>query len=553
MAEEESELDMGTDHLAERNYQMIEVLMTRLQKMEAKVEERRRACEDDQNADSAKCSSMLTSLQQDGDEADGELKAAGGESLAQSMFGARGDGGAAAASAGGAGVLLGDAAEINVTFRSSAMTDAGRRLDSKFEQEIGDIVAGAMSKRSGRKGAAAGGGASGKRRTDQRKLDEKKQERLKYERRLQSNLEHYVTRAVNELTYAVPLDDGGGSVRSAAANTLSSESNREPWPIPLQAQEMNPRLLLSYSCERISLPSGEKMFKHFVLGYLSCHLFVYTYWFVHCKFFQPDSEGEQHYLLQHVAAIYVKMLSLRSLESHKDFFFKYYPYLLANAVFCGFYYLCPGSRHLYTPAFKRILYKEVVQMLTGTTVSPSSVQVLRHQLFLDEAAEDEAAGADVADTLQMLPQTKSKAAADDDDDDDDAADAAADAAAPAAAAPSVGFAGVVSEDGELVAAPGDAAAGAAAADGAADGAAGELATKSAATSAPDESAAPWETTSFAAGESPVTIYLGGRADLRFRPKLPAGLAHAIPRQKKERFDASKVSENVPSLRRTFPL
>ena len=97
MAEEESELDMGTDHLAERNYQMIEVLMTRLQKMEAKVEERRRACEDDQNADSAKCSSMLTSLQQDGDEADGELKAAGGESLAQSMFGARGDGGAAAA------------------------------------------------------------------------------------------------------------------------------------------------------------------------------------------------------------------------------------------------------------------------------------------------------------------------------------------------------------------------------------------------------------------------------------------------------------------------
>ena len=42
-----------------------------------------------------------------------------------------------------------------------------------------------------------------------RKLDEKKQERLKYERRLQSNLEHYVTRAVNELTYAVPLDDGG--------------------------------------------------------------------------------------------------------------------------------------------------------------------------------------------------------------------------------------------------------------------------------------------------------------------------------------------------------
>merc|ERR1719198_1749402 len=137
-----------------------------------------------------------------------------------------------------------------------------------------------MSKRGGRKGATGGGGGRGAtRRTDQRKLDEKKQERLKYERRLQSNLEHYVTRAVNELTYVIPDDQRATSGAHGAAASLASESNREPWPIPLQAQEMNPRLLLSYSCERISLPSGERMFKHFVLGYLSCHLFVYLYWF----------------------------------------------------------------------------------------------------------------------------------------------------------------------------------------------------------------------------------------------------------------------------------
>ena len=88
---DEDEMDesaLGTDHLAERNYQMIEVLMTRLQKMEAKVEERRRACEDDQNADSVMCSSKLSSLQQDGEDADSDLKAAS-ETVA-SMFATKG-------------------------------------------------------------------------------------------------------------------------------------------------------------------------------------------------------------------------------------------------------------------------------------------------------------------------------------------------------------------------------------------------------------------------------------------------------------------------------
>ena len=52
--------------MKERNYfQMIEVLMTRLKKMEEKVDERRRACADDQNADSDFCSSMVSGMQQD--------------------------------------------------------------------------------------------------------------------------------------------------------------------------------------------------------------------------------------------------------------------------------------------------------------------------------------------------------------------------------------------------------------------------------------------------------------------------------------------------------
>ena len=56
----------------------------------------------------------------------------------------------------------------------------------------------------------------------------------------------------------------------------------------------------------------------------------------------------------------------------------------------GFTYLCPGSRHLYNKAFKRILYLQAAQVLTGVDVCPVSVQVLRSKLFPDELAEEAA-------------------------------------------------------------------------------------------------------------------------------------------------------------------
>lgn len=53
-----------------------------------------------------------------------------------------------------------------------------------------------------------------------------------------------------------------------------------------QPNEMNPKLLLSYACERTVLPGGARMFKHFATSLESQHLFVYIFWFIHCKFFQ---------------------------------------------------------------------------------------------------------------------------------------------------------------------------------------------------------------------------------------------------------------------------
>lgn len=54
---------------------------------------------------------------------------------------------------------------------------------------------------------------------------------------------------------------------------------------------MNPKLLLSYACERTVLPGGTRMFKHFATSTESQHLFVYVFWFIHCKFFQVTHKG----------------------------------------------------------------------------------------------------------------------------------------------------------------------------------------------------------------------------------------------------------------------
>ena len=502
--------------MKERNYfQMIEVLMTRLKKMEEKVDERRRACADDQNADSDFCSSMVGSMQQDLNEIMEAPGAHGGKSgqPRYSLFGPRhvtpeagGDPGATL------GATSSHVPEINVTFRSQPATDFGKRLEQKFEVELGGFKpmgGGAKNKNAG--------GISKNRRMGQRKLDEKKQARVKYEKKLLANLENFVTRSVNDHAYVLPSDlkallaggagsslggggsggggrsvgrsvgSGGGSVGGAdndglamsplgmdapaprldvnaaptagagdasfppspnsfysgggfgnnngndglsvgdasssqvtrashasyATSTGSTLLEDEEWPIQIGAEEFNPKLLLSLACERIVLPSGERMFKHFVLGQKSCWLFVYLYWFVHCKFFQEDSEREQEHLLECVSTIYVQILSLRALEAHKDFFFKYYPFVIANAIHGGFYYLCPGSRHLYSRPFRRILYLQCAQILTGVGVCPVSVQVQRAKLFPDEAADEvsELANSDAGpvgeleDGLPPLPQS----------------------------------------------------------------------------------------------------------------------------------------------------
>ena len=485
---------------AEQQYQQIENLMGRLSNMEAKVMERRKACDEDQKAESDMCSSKVRTLQQDLDERGSIVRR-------PSMF-----------------LRETDGVEPALTFRSAPSTEAGKRLADLLDEKFGHLFTCTQPRPRLR--------SSRKSRVELLKDDEKKQERVRHERKLQTNLEKYVTRAVNELTYKLPAEDdgdllpeedflsacssGGGGLgkrrRTRKLNVGEEEEELERWPIPLEATEMNPRLLLSYACERVTLPSGFKVFKHFTLSPMSCQLFVYLYWYVHCRFFQDNSEKEQLHLLDQVARVYVKLLNSNSLRPHRDFFFRSFPYVVANAIFSAFHYLCPGSRHLYTSAFKRILHLQIARLLTGHDVSISSLQCERHRLFPDENIKNDDTFNDSLPPLptknhhhqaQRLPlknnnnnaisATEKKIDKWDESDNKDTT--------------------LLEDDNSLL-------------------------QSSSASQLPATS----PSKPFLRSQSgPVAAYVGGRHDLHFRPPIPAHLKALIPRQTKVPFDISQRS------------
>jgi len=124
------------------------------------------------------------------------------------------------------------------------------------------------------------------------------------------------------------------------------------------------------------------------------------FWFVKVKFFRREnSKDTETYLLSMLSAEYVRMVELLSKKSHsehnKDFIFRYWPYILANAVYFGFYFLCPGSRHLYSKGFRKTVLLQIVQVLHGVQLCPISVKVVWSKLFPEEIQDDEEADDEV--------------------------------------------------------------------------------------------------------------------------------------------------------------
>lgn len=265
--------------------------------------------------------------------------------------------------------------------------------------------------------------------SEAKKNDIRKSNRLLCEKNLTMNIDNYITRSVNdeELKFIIPERDIslGGVNQFGTAETIihapSYDAMSMKWPISVKWPtrdmvnqqgknveavdgDMDPELLLKYALERINLPSGESIFHHFLHNNCIQQYFLCLFWFIKTKFFQNDCDNEIKYLLHMVSNEYVKIIEYLSnkakAESNKDFIFQFLPYLLCNAVYYGFFYLCPGSRHMYSKGFRKTILLQIVQTLHGIQLCPVSVRVMWGKLFPEEMQDDEE-----EESEQLLPMT----------------------------------------------------------------------------------------------------------------------------------------------------
>ncbi|DBA04163.1 TPA: LOW QUALITY PROTEIN: hypothetical protein N0F65_004271 [Lagenidium giganteum] len=202
-----------------------------------------------------------------------------------------------------------------------------------------------------------------KNKAEMQKSENRRNARVQLEKQLVASIEGHITRTVESYTYS----RGDVDVNSSPVH-------------------VNAKLLLLHTCERMRIAQGKKNFKRFLLSELSCGLFEEMFWLCFCHLFQKDSDALQHALVGEISGKYIKMVAL--LHATIDYVFKMYPYSVASAVCWGFHYLFPGSRHLYTTDLKNDVFLFVCQLLLGLKLSPVSVQIMRKQLFPDEAFDD---------------------------------------------------------------------------------------------------------------------------------------------------------------------
>ncbi|GMI12662.1 hypothetical protein TrVE_jg3122 [Triparma verrucosa] len=422
-------------------YEMIDVLNTRLASLNFTVGEQQELCAEDINPNSELFSK---NLKEASDVLEDDVAGASAKRRQSVIF---------KEAVAGTGSMEDEAKRLRerfgipdpatLTWRNPNLpqTDAGRKLESMF---AADLLSDNRLK-----------GKGGSRNLHSKKnLESRKEARKEMERRLWAYSENHSGRSATNLLYKLPPDiqddligqaqavEGGGNTNTFSAPNTTTNNNTSAimsmtqtqasnvrfdqqankgadpflegaradwdWPIKLGGSDMNPKLLLSLACEKMVLQAGgEQTLKKLCTNKLSCNLFVYFFWFVHCRFFQINSDVEQLYLLSKVATVYTQLLSTKQLEANKDFFFVHYPFVLGQSIILGFKYLCPGNQSLFQYDFKKILYLNCARLLSGVDVCPGSVSQFRYAMYPDDRVETEGEGnGNTLPTIQLSGANK---------------------------------------------------------------------------------------------------------------------------------------------------
>jgi disulfide oxidoreductase YuzD len=228
-----------------------------------------------------------------------------------------------------------------LVLRTKAATDTAKKLEMTLEETFGN-----PNFRDIKNKKKQGTHTEKTKKTEQLKNEAKRINRLRLEKRLQSNMENFVTRSVMdpELVFRAPED--------------FEDEDCVDWPIPVKWSSKDPRsqrhdnndgefdpdLVLLYSLERINLPSGKNMFTWLVRQAVVQRYFVSLFWMVKVKFFEPDSDAvNESFLLKSMSGDFRRIVTLLAQRAHaeheKDFAYRYLPFILANALFFSFFYL----------------------------------------------------------------------------------------------------------------------------------------------------------------------------------------------------------------------
>ncbi len=271
----------------------------------------------------------------------------------------------------------------HLVLKTKQSTETAKKLEGKLDEAFSS--AGMRDW----KNKNAGSNAREKfKKSEQLKNEMKKQSRLKLEKKLQANMEQFLTRSIldHDLVFKAP----GGDDPPLWPITIKwpARDPRSLLPENIEGQ-FNPELLLMYGVLRSNIPGSEGMFRWLMKQEMMQEYFIFLFWLIKLKFFQSDASArDEAYLLRGSSVQYAKILELiasRAYTEHeKDFSFRYLPFIFTNAVYFGFYFLCPGSRHIYTKSFKKTVYMQVVQIMHGIQLCPISVKVTWSKLFPED-------------------------------------------------------------------------------------------------------------------------------------------------------------------------
>jgi hypothetical protein len=315
--------------------QMVKVLHNRLNSLENACKTRIRLCEEDSNPLSKKMSKNAPKIFDEFDELmPRSLKDAKQQNLVYKD-----------------NLVSSDTVYIDpyhLVLKTKIPTDAAKKLENNLDEAFG------ITNLRELKSKKTKNGNEKSKKSEQLKNEAKRMNRLNLEKKLQINMDAFVTRSVTEVEFIFfPPED---------------ERDEAAWPIPVKWSkrddrhqnveniegQFDPDLLLQYAIERINLPSGVNLFCWIVRQAMVQRYLVVLFWFIKVKFFESSAAlyGSEAYLLYHLSKEYKALMDFLGeksrAEHEKDFVYKYYPFILTNAVYFAFYYLYPGSRHLYS-------------------------------------------------------------------------------------------------------------------------------------------------------------------------------------------------------------